>query len=205
MNRQDLQELRIPLVVLALALLVAATCLYLSGKVHDAAQQRLATQERALKQARQRIQTSHEEGHLISRYLTTYQQLVAMGFVGDEQRMNWLDSLRSANEEARLFGVEYDIGVQRPSSYGAELDVGRLLLQESVMHLRLRLLHEEDLPRFFEALAKRGGGLYTVDQCKLRRLKIADTDQRAQSPNLTAECALRWLTVKPASLPDKTR
>ncbi len=118
--------------------------------------------------------------------------------------MNWLDGLRSANDQARLFGVEYDIGVQRPYAYSATLNMGRLQLQESVMHLRLRLLHEEDLLRFFDALASTGGGVYTIDECKLRRLKSVDTKQAAQSPNLAAECALRWLTVKPSPLPEKT-
>ena len=81
---------------------------------------------------------------------------------------------------------------------------GKLVLQESTMHLKLRLLHEEDLPRFFSALTRQGGGLFTVDQCFLRRLKSGEMEKLPQfQPNLTAECDLRWLTVKPASDPEK--
>ncbi|HET7160272.1 MAG TPA: hypothetical protein VFI62_14840 [Burkholderiales bacterium] len=203
MTRQDLQALRIPLVVLALTLLAVVGFLYFSGKAHDAAKARLAAREHELKQARKRIRTALEAGDLISRYLASYQRLVAMGFVGEEQRMNWLDALRSTNDQARLFGVEYDIGVQRPHTYAAQLNVGPLLLQESVMQLRLRLLHEEDLLRFFDALANTGGGLYTIDECRLRRLKNVDTEQVAQPPNVAAECALRWLTAKPPLSPEK--
>ncbi|MES2564221.1 MAG: hypothetical protein V4637_16065 [Pseudomonadota bacterium] len=205
MNRHDIQVLRIPLIILASSLLVAVACVYFSGKVHDAARERLATREHALKQARLRIQHAHEESELITRYLTSYQQLMATGFIGDEQRMNWLDGLRIANDQARLFGVEYDIGVQRPYSYASELNVGALVLQESIMNLRFRLLHEEDLPRFFDFLTKTAAGLYTIDQCKLQRLKDIQTEEVVQPPNLAAECALRWLTVRPSPLPEKPR
>lgn len=204
MNRQDLEALRVPLSVLAVTLIVAAAFVYFSAGVYDSAKQSLANRDNELKQARQRIQNAGEEKEMISRYVAGYQQLAGSGFVGDEQRINWLDSLRIANEEARIFGVEYDISVQRPYAYAAEFSTGQLLLQESVMHLRFRLLHEEDLPRFFAALARRGGGLYTIDQCSMRRVKSGEAEKTAQfQPNLTAECDLRWLTVKPAPLLEK--
>lgn len=204
MNRQDLEALRVPLIVLAATLLAATALVYFSGAVLDNAKQRLVTRDNDLKQARLRIQNAGEEKEMISRYLTGYQQLARVGFVGDEQRINWLDSLRIANEEARIFGVEYDISAQRPYAYASEFSPGQLLLQESVMHLRFRLLHEEDLPRFFDALASRGGGLYTIDQCTMRRVKTGEAEKTLQfQPNLTAECDLRWLTVKPAPPPEK--
>ena len=141
---------------------------------------------------------------MISQYLGGYQQLARTGFVGDEQRINWLDSLRLANEEARIFGVEYDIGTQKPYVYATEFNAGQLQLQESVMQLRFRLLHEEDLVRFFDALGRNGSGYFTVDQCTMRRTRAGDIDRNAASqPNLTAECEVRWLTVKPPAPPEK--
>ena len=198
MNRQDLHALRIPLIVLVITLIASAGVVYISGSVLEAKRQLLVKREGELKQARLRIQNAGEEKEMISRYLTGYQQLARAGFVGDEQRINWLDSLRIANEEARIFGVEYDISAQRPYAYATEFNVGQLLLQESVMHLKFRLLHEEDLPRFFDALGRRGGGFYTIDQCVMRRLNPAEADKAVQfQPNLAAECDVRWLTVKP--------
>ena len=134
---------------------------------------------------------------MIGRYADAYQQLARTGFVGEEQRINWLDSLRSANEEARMFGVEYDIGAQRPYVYAAEFPAAPLQLHESLMQVRLRLLHEEDLTRFLDALAWSGGGFFTVDRCVLRRLRTgeAERDARVQQ-NIAAECDLRWLTAR---------
>lgn len=198
MSRQDLEALRVPLIALALTLLAAAALVYFSGSVLESKRQLLNKREGELRQARLKIQNAGEEKEMISRYLASYQQLARAGFVGDEQRINWLDSLRIANEEARIYGVEYSISAQRPYAYASEFNVGQLMLQESVMHLKFRLLHEEDLPRFFEALGRRGGGFFTIDQCVMRRIKPGEAEKTVQAePNLAAECDVRWLTVKP--------
>jgi hypothetical protein len=204
MKREDLAALRGPLTVLGVTLLLSIIVVYVSGHMLDTANVTRAQREAQLRDARLRIQNAGEEKEMIARYLAPYQQLAREGFVGDEQRINWLDSLRLANEEARIFGVEYDIGTQRPYAYAAEFNVGQLLLQESLMHLRFRLLHEEDLPRFFDALRRHAGGYFTLEQCQLRRLTGVDVDKAAQvQPNLAAECDVRWLTVKPPSPQEK--
>lgn len=199
-DREDLEALRTPLIVLGGTLLLALGIVYFSGTVLDDARRLLTQREGQLREARGRIQNAGEEKEMIGRYLGAYQQLARAGFVGDEQRINWLDSLRLANEEARIFGVEYDIGAQRPYVYAAEFSAGQLVLQESLMHMKFQLLHEEDMPRFFNALARYGGGYFTVDQCVIRRLRPAEPDRTVQfQPNLSAECDVRWLTVKPGS------
>ena len=197
-DREDLQALRIPLIALGATLLAALIMIWYSGNVLDSAERTRGQRESQLKDARSRIQNAGEEKQMIGQYLAGYQALAKAGFVGEEQRINWLDSLRLANEETRIFGVEYDIGAQRPYVYAAEYNPGQLMLQESIMHLKFNLLHEEDLPRFFDALARRGAGFFTVEQCQMRRMRAGDVDRSmAVQPNLIAECDLRWLTMKP--------
>lgn len=197
-NREDLEALRVPLIALGATLLAAFIMVWYSGSVLESAERTRAQRETQLREARLRIQNAGEEKQMIGRYLAAYQALAKAGFVGDEQRINWLDSLRLANEETRIFGVEYDIGAQKPYVYAAEYNPGQLVLQESIMHLKFNLLHEEDLPRFFDALGRYGTGFFTVEQCQMRRLRPADLDRSMQvQPNLVSECDLRWLTVKP--------
>ena len=204
MTRDDLEALRIPLIVLAVTTILAAGMVYFSSGGLENAHKVLSQRESQLRQARIRIQNAGEEKEMIARYLAGYQHLAQAGFVGDEQRINWLDSLRMANEDAGIFGVEYDISAQRPYAYAAEFNTGQLLLQESVMRLKFRLLHEEDLPRFFSALARGSGGFFTVDQCLVRRLKAGEVEKSLQfQPHLAAECELRWLTVRPAAAGEK--
>lgn len=203
MTRDDIQALRVPLLVLAVTLLVATLIVYASGSILEAAQRQFSQRETELREARLRIQNAGEEKQMIAQYLGGYHELARAGFVGDEQRINWLDTLRIANEEAGIFGVEYDIGAQKPYLYAAEFNAGGLLLQESLMQLRFRLLHEGDLPRFFDALRRHGGSFFTVDQCILRRVAPEGAKTVAVEPNLAADCELRWLTVKPATPAEK--
>ena len=197
-DRDDLQALKIPLIALGATLLAALIMIWYSGNVLESSERTRTQREGQLRDARSRILNAGEEKQMIGQYLAGYQSLAKAGFVGEEQRINWLDSLRLANEESRIFGVEYDIGAQKPYVYAAEYNPGQLVLQESLMHLKFNLLHEEDLPRFFDALGRRGAGFFTVEQCQLRRLRQGDVDRNMSvQPNLSAECDLRWLTVKP--------
>jgi hypothetical protein len=67
-------------------------------------------------------------------------------------------------------------------------------MNESAMRVRFRLLHEGDLGRFFDSLARQGTGIFTVDQCQLRRIDTGGVIR--YQPNVSAECELSWITVR---------
>lgn len=194
MTRADLHAIRTPSLVLAFILVAAAGTIYYTDKLVAGERQQLARQEAQMREARIRLQKSGEEKDVIVRYLGAYQQLQRRGFVGEEQRINWLDGLRLTNQQADLFGVDYEIGVQKPYAHAADLNPGQIQLKESVMKLRFRLLHEEDLMRFLGTLARQGAGIYTVDQCFMRHLDIGRVIR--YQPNVSAECELAWITAQ---------
>jgi len=194
MNTADLQALRNPLLVLLLFLLAGASSIYFSDRLKTAARQQLVQQQGQLKEARTRLQRSGDERDIIVRYLDGYRQLERAGFIGEEQRINWLDGLRLANQQADLFGVDYQIGTQKPYPYAAEFNPGQITLNQSLMKLSFRLLHEEDLMRFLAALARQGGGIFTVDQCVIKRLNTGGVIRF--QPNIGAECDLSWITAR---------
>ena len=194
MNQADLQALRNPLLALAAVALLGALAVYYSGRVMIAARQQLAQQQVQLKDARTRLQKSGDEKDIIVRYIDSFRQLERNGFVGEEQRINWLDGLRLANQQTDLFGVDYQITVQRPYAFASEFSPGPLALNQSVMRVRFRLLHEGDLARFFDSLAGQGTGIFTVDECQLRRIDTGGVIR--YQPNVNAECNLSWITVR---------
>jgi hypothetical protein len=67
-------------------------------------------------------------------------------------------------------------------------------MRQSVMKIRLPLLHEGDLLRFLDTLKRQQVGLFLVDQCALDRVNQAGGSPRYQ-PNLVAECTLTWITL----------
>lgn len=201
MNAADLRNLRTPLTVLVLMLAVGAGLIYRIDQALATAQRDLVQQQNQLREARTRLQKSGLEKEVIVRYLGSYHDLQRLGFVGDEQRLNWLEALRLSNQQVQLYGVQYQIGAQQAYPYAAELDPGSLVLHQSLMKLSFRLLHEGDLMNFLAALARQRAGFFAVNQCVIQRLN-PDGAARLQ-PNLGAECEIAWITVTPATRADR--
>lgn len=194
MQRRHLRKLMLPAGVLAASLIGSAVAVsYQSGQVQSAEARRLA-QAQALASARARLANAGVEKDIITRFSHVYDALQEVGFVGDEQRLNWIDGLRTANREANLFGVEYRIGQQETFAAAADLGTPGLPMRQSTMHLRLSLLHEGDLMNFFHLLAARRVGVFTLDGCALTRL--VGVPPKGDQPQVNAECDLTWITVE---------
>jgi len=198
-----MKQLQIPLAILVAVLAAGAALIYFTHQRLQAAQIELAQAETQAKEARVRLQRSGEEKALIERYLGNYVALDQLGFVGDEKRINWVEGLRAANQDARLFGVEYQITPQQPYLFAAELNPGALVLSQSVMRVTFRLLHEEDLGRFLATLARQNVGVFTVNQCKLTRTETGSAIRF--QPNLRADCDLAWVTAKAPPLAEAVK
>lgn len=186
----SLLKLRMPLSVLAFCLMCGAAAVFLTERNLDAARQRTDQHERQLRDARLRLQKSGEEKAVILRYLPEYQALQDQGFIGAERRINWLDSLRMADSRAGLYGIEYQIGAQQP--YMNQTETSSLPFQQSLMKVKFRLLHEEDLMRFFRALNDQRVGTFALNECAVERM---EGDTAPGRPSLRAECELAWITL----------
>jgi hypothetical protein len=194
LSKRDLQSLSKPLIALALVAGVSAAAVVYSTGMVKKAKSEVSAQESTLREARNRVQQSGQEKGIIERNVEPYRQLERTGIVGEEHRIGWIDALRSANREADLYGVEYEVGPQQPYSFMSEANAGALVVHQSIMKLRLGLLHEGDLFRFFEALAVQKVGRFTVNKCNLKRLPV-DLSVPVNQPTLHAECELAWITI----------
>jgi len=197
MNPADLRALQTPLFALAIIVLLAAGGIYYTDFLLVQAQLRLAEQQKQLKAAQVQLQRSGDEKRIIETFLGGYRQLERAGFAGEEQRINWLDGVRVANQRTDLFGVDYQISVQRPYSFAGELNPGKLQLNESLMRVRFRLLHEEDLMRFFGTLAQADAGVFAINECNLLRIDTGGVIR--VEPHIMANCELSWITAKPGA------
>lgn len=203
------RNLLLPLAVLV-AIIVAGSILvsYTKGE-RAAAWRAFAAQQTELRAARARLRESDDERKIILEYRDRYTALYRTGFVGKEQRLNWIDALRQASHDAQLFSADYQIGVRQPyttgrgtaiKASGSAPGAGQLAFFRSTMRLQMKLLHAGDLLRFFELLQQQKTGLFLIDNCDIDR--IGDGGVRYQ-PNLSATCELSWITAEPAHAPDK--
>jgi hypothetical protein len=199
---RHLNALKLPLAVLLIVGIAGAGAVSWTRSQIRQAQRTLSAQEAQLKEARTRFQRSGEERDLIVRFLPAFDNLRAHGLIGPEERINWLEALRTANQQAHMFGAEYQISTQQPYPYAQELNAQRLGMAQSVMKLNLRLLHEGELMRFFQLLEKQNVGAFDINQCVLQRTNPGAEPDTAQ-PNLRAECELAWITLNPPQMDHK--
>ncbi len=178
-----------PVLLLVMVTIAVGTLDWYSFRIAETGRNAAAQQQRALDEARARYQRSGEERDLLGRYAPEYIALAEHGFIGTEQRVNWIDNLRIANETTRLFGVQYQIGAQTPYNLP---ELPQAMLVQSPMTIDLRLLHEGDLMRFLRTLASGRAGVFTLNECTLERIG-SEPSARAQ-PNLRADCELSWIS-----------
>jgi hypothetical protein len=197
MNNDELKALRTPLAILVAVVALAGCAVYYTDLLAKKATTDLARQKGVFQTAQTRMRQSGDEKETIVKYVDAYRDLEKSGFAGEEQRINWLDALRNANARAELFGVSYQIGVQHPYPNAAEFDPGSIALQESIMELDMRLMHEGDLLRFFDELRAQKAGLFHVKECTLIRSDRSETMRN--QPYLNAQCDLVWITARPSA------
>lgn len=191
MNHPPLKALKLSLLlVLAALLLAAASLLWSRGLAQDAALH-LQQQRDALNRAQQQLDRSRQQQQLIATHLDAYQALAARGFVGEEDRLAWIEAAQLANRDAGLYGLNYRLTPRTASP--AALAQG-LPLGQTTMTLTLPVLVESDLMRFLSALKARAPGVYRVRGCRMSWLGSAPFETVNQ-PRLQAECDLLWFTV----------
>jgi len=191
---RDFSALRLPIMVFIAVLIAAGYAVQHGQEKLESAGRSREREETLLREARLRYQQSGQEKALIERYLPEYRRLEAEGFVGAGARINWLNGLRLANQEADLFGAEYQLGPQK--AYSEAQASGQLALEQAEMKINFYLLHEGDLLRFFTILREQRVGLFSLNECTLQRLSPQTSAVRFE-PKLQAECWVSWITVSP--------
>ncbi len=192
---RDFASMRLPMAVLAVVLVTSVALIKSSSMQHAAAEAQLRSQDTALREARERHDRSGQERQAIQEYLPAYRSLQQEGVVGEEQRIEWIESLRAANKQAGLFGVAYQIEARKPFALAGLDNPAAPFLRQTQMKLSFGLVHEGDLMRFLETLDAQKRGLFLIKRCAIGRQ--ARNDPGPRQPNLNVECDLAWLTIDP--------
>lgn len=193
----DWSVLRNALILLLISIAISGGVLSSSFYFWDKMDRIHKRERSALFGMRAQYQNIDEEEKIIQRYLPLYRDLQSRGVIGQERRLDWIDTLRQASQRVELPMLRYAIDSQ--NIYRPEFVVpsGTFQIYSSNMRLDLGLLHEGDLETLFADLDANAVGLYTVSNCDLRRNhRQREFVKRADATNLKAECGLRWLTIK---------
>ena len=139
-----------------------------------------------------------QEEKYIRQYYPEFIKLYNKGIIGQERRLNWLETLRNAGDIMKLPALRYGIESQSRFTPDYPLNAGSFQIYSSTMKLNMDLLHEGDLKKLLDTLNTEAAGIYNVSKCTLRRTGEISTDNAGKA-NVSAECELRWLNIKKAN------
>ncbi len=137
-----------------------------------------------------------KEEQLYRAYVDQFEQFTKKGYIGEEHRLVWIETLQNINRTLKLPVLKYNIKPRQPIELqNVDFSLNdKITVYESVMQLDLGLLHGGDLYVFLSELKKRARGLFEVRGCDL---KLASTELRFDTthPNVNALCQLAWYTI----------
>ena len=194
-ERQDLGPLRTPLAALVVSIVATLLLIDYAGDKRSAEQQSVFAARARAEEARKRYLDSDLEKAMISQYLPQYRDLQQRGFIGSENRINWIDALRIADQQAGNFGVQYQLSAQGPYKGLLSGDPIASRLRRSTMDIRFRVVHEGQFLDFLEALEVQRAGMYALRSCSLEPVHRDEPQPRTQ--NLSAQCEIDWVTLTP--------
>ena len=127
-----------------------------------------------------------------------FQALKARGYVGAEQRLDWVDAIARIKAARRIFKLDYDFAPQRPvdaTILPGGASAGGFEIVSSQMQIRLQLLHEGELLAFLDDLRGAVQALIQVRSCAIERIAPSAVD-RGNNAQLKADCTLEWITLR---------
>lgn len=142
---------------------------------------------------------------LVDRYHRRYEQFYELGFVGEESRLDWIETLREASLDLTLPRVSYAIEPQLQVVAPVEsiLASDDLQIHLSRLKLEVGLVHEIDLMRFFDELQRNAPGLIKVDQCTLA-WQAEDVGALKVGANILADCSIMIFSVVTSDVSGRT-
>ena len=195
--RDDLKRLRMPLAVAIILLVLGAASLIASGYYLEEASTardatrltRVAAQERVLRVA--------EEEREIRDDLVYYEQMGQRGVVGEQSRLDWIESIARIKNDRKLFEIRYNFEAQRPLDYPGLVATGTADFVVSRLKLDMLLLHEGDLLNFLADLQAGIKAHVSVRNCAVTRIERgAAPGATTVQPRLRAECQVDLVSVR---------
>jgi hypothetical protein len=201
LTQQDWRKLRYPIVGLGVALVLVGMLVSFADQYRKKNEIALQAQQNLLNQARQKFQSSGLEKETIMRYLPEYNDLLAKGFIGEERRIEWIETLRQIHAQHKLFSIDYSIGLQENYKPSFLSNLGDFVLHRSVMSIKLDMLHEGDLLALIDGLHEQTTP-FIVRDCEISRPVGALVNAKDVAANMQANCEVDWLTLRDPQLSD---
>ena len=196
-TKSDLSVMRSSLITLSIAIIASLLLISISERLSGLAQKNWHDAQRELRAAQSELNNAKQDQENLRDYQGEYLASVNQHLIGNEQRLDWVESLEKLRQQKLVSELHYNIGPQKTYTPQPPIDSGNFDIKYSEMKLQLSLLHEDQLLDFFDELRGQIKGWYQLDGCSIVR---APGEAQNNATQLTAECSGGWITLKNRSV-----
>lgn len=203
-SKSDFPLIRWSVLAICVSSLVSAIVLYSSGEYAEKSLKEWRNAKTMLGNARNRLAAANQDRENMDIYASEYGPLIENKVIGDDQRLDWMEGLEKVRQQNLVTNFSYAIAPQKIYRPQPPIDGGSFDIRHSEMKLQIDLLHEEQLPDFFNALRSRIKGWYQLEGCALQRSAAINEDNdsvTATTAHIRAECSGGWITLKNRNAP----
>ncbi len=203
LDTKDLKRLQWAIAFLIILSLIGGGAVWTTVQMERSSTKALQDATAKRKEIQTKLARTSDEQQELTEKLNRFQTLKARGYIGPEQRLNWVEAIDRIKTERRIFKLDYEFAPQRrvdASILPGGSAAGGFEIMSSQMRLQIHLLHEGELLAFLADL--RTGlrsntieALVLVRSCALERMGPGSAD-RSSKAQLKADCALEWITVR---------
>lgn len=198
-SRDDFRRIQWSLVILVVLSLIGAAAVFGALQATKSAKAAAQRVEAERNEIRGKLARARDEEQEIRAKIVRYQDLLARGYITEEQRLDWVERIAKIKAARKLIEVQYELQPQKPVEAALlpeGASGGGYEFLSSPMKLQMHLLHEDDLLGFLQDLRKSVNALIVVRRCGLERITSTGTVQGGTQPQLKADCDLEWITLR---------
>jgi len=197
-NVDDLKRLQWSIAFLVMLTLVGIGSLWITQQLKASGEKAVREATTARRDIQTKLSRAREEEQELRDKIGRFQTLKAQGYIGPEQRLDWIETLARIKTSRRIFRLDYEFAPQRPVDAAilpGGAAAGGFEIMASQMKLQLQILHEGELLAFLAELRESVQALIQVRSCALERIPASNTD-RGRNAQIKADCTLEWITLK---------
>ena len=193
MNNLDYSLLKGRIVLFFCVLVVCALLLWFSFSQLSKHQQMINSTQSGTDYATEEIDHLNNLVSLFENFNIDYKKYIKQGFLAEEQRLLWIESLENTANNLGLHNLSYQISPRQQLSNEIQALPPNISLFKSKLTFESGLIHEGDLIELINSLNKLNSGLFIVDSCKIDR--TVEEVKVASNNNFQAICSTLWYTA----------
>lgn len=197
-NASDLGRMKWAIAFLVIMAASGGGAVWTTLQMQKAAEKSFREATAARNDIRAKLARARDEQAELNDKIKRFQAIRELGYIGPEQRLDWVETIARIKAARRIYRLEYDFAPQRvadASVLPGGPSAGGFDVMTSQMRMQVQILHEGELLALIEDIRKSVRALIQLRSCSIERAAAGTGDRNNPAP-LKAECTLEWITLR---------